>query len=62
MSRKKDPLKEIKNFWGDVVRDEEISIQHRLKASELLIKLDEGGASGDGEEKRVVIICGEDEL
>lgn len=63
MSRKKDPLKEIKNFWGDVVRDEEISIQHRLKASELLIKLDEGGGNGgDGEEKRVVIICGEDEL
>ena len=59
MSRKKDPLKEIKQFWGDVVRDEEISIQHRLKASELLIKLEDGtGGINEG----MVIISGEDEL
>ncbi len=59
MSRKKDPLKEIKDFWGNVVRDEEISIQHRLKASELLIKLEDGNG---GENEGTVIISGEDQL
>lgn len=58
MSRKKDPLKEIKSFWGDVVKNEEISIQHRLKASELLIKAGED-STGDNP---VVVIWGEDEL
>ena len=60
MSRKKDPLKEIKNFWGDVVKNEEISIQHRLKASELLVKVGEDNEKDDGE--IVVIIEGEDNL
>ena len=60
MSRKKDPLKEIKNFWGDVVKNEEISIQHRLKASELLVKVSDDGEKEDGE--IVVIIEGEDNL
>ena len=60
MSRKKDPLKEIKTFWGDVVKNEEFSIQHRLKASELLVKVgeDDSGEGGVG----VIIIEGENQL
>lgn len=62
MSRKKDFFKEIKKFWNDVVNDEEISIQHRLKASELLIKA--GGENGENGENNmiVVVIEGESEL
>jgi len=50
-------MEQMKNFWGSVVEDEEISIQHRLKASELLVKI-----QGEGEESGVVVISGEDEL
>lgn len=59
MSRKKDPMKEIKAFWGDVVKNEEISIQHRLKASELLIKLEDDSGDNDG---GTVVIKGEESL
>ena len=59
MSRKKDPMKEIKAFWGDVVKNEEIRIQHRLKASELLIKLEDDNGDNDG---GTVVIKGEESL
>ncbi len=57
MAKKKNMMEQMKNFWGSVVEDEEISIQHRLKASELLVKI-----QGEGEESGVVVISGEDEL
>ncbi len=54
--KKKSIIDEIKRFWGDVVNNEEVSIQHRLKASELLLKVT------DETENEAVKICGEEEL
>ncbi len=54
--KKKSIIDEIKRFWGDVVNNEEVSIQHRLKASELLLKVT------DEAQNEAVKICGEDEL
>ena len=54
----RDTLENVRKFWESVMEDEEINIQHRLKASELCLKLKEEG----GEENRVIIISGEDEL
>lgn len=53
-----DTLKNVRKFWESVMADEEINIQHRLKASELCLKLREEGGEADA----VVIISGEDEL
>lgn len=54
--KKKSIIEEIKRFWGDVVNNEEVSIQHRLKASELLLKVT------DEAQNEAVKICGEEEL
>lgn len=56
-SAKKNLVDTIKTFWGNVVENEEISIQHRLKASELLIKME-----GENTQNEAVVISGEDDL
>ncbi len=56
-SAKKNLVDTIKTFWGNVVENEEISIQHRLKASELLIKME-----GENIGNEAVVISGEDDL
>ena len=58
MARTKNEVKRVKNFWQSVMEDEEINIQHRLKASELCIKL----SSETVNENQVVIISGEQEI
>ncbi len=54
----RDTLENVRKFWESVMEDEEINIQHRLKASELCLKLKED----KGETDAVVIISGEEEL
>lgn len=56
--RERDTLKNVREFWESVMSDEEINIQHRLKASELCLKLKEDSS----ETESVVFISGEDEL
>ncbi len=58
LARTKNEVKRVKNFWQSVMEDEEINIQHRLKASELCIKL----SSETVNENQVVIISGEQEI
>ena len=58
MARTKNDVKRVKDFWQSVMEDEEINIQHRLKASELCIKL----SSETATENQVVIISGEQEI
>lgn len=58
MARTKNDVKRVKDFWQRVMEDEEINIQHRLKASELCIKL----SSETVNENQVVIISGEQEI
>lgn len=54
----KNVMDEIKNFWEKVINDEEVNIQHRLKASELCLKLKDESACTEP----VVIISGEEEI
>lgn len=56
--RERDTLSNVRRFWESVMEDEEINIQHRLKASELCLKLKEDG----GETDAVVFISGEEDL
>lgn len=58
MARTKNDVKRVKDFWQSVMEDEEINIQHRLKASELCIKL----SSETVNENQVIIISGEQEI
>lgn len=58
LARTKNDVKRVKDFWQSVMEDEEINIQHRLKASELCIKL----SSETVNENQVVIISGEQEI
>lgn len=58
LARTKNDVKRVKDFWQSVMEDEEINIQHRLKASELCIKL----SSETATENQVVIISGEQEI
>lgn len=57
--KKENFVDDIKNFWESVINDDEISIQHRLKASELRLKIDD---SEDVDSLPVVFISGEDEI
>ncbi|MBR6766147.1 MAG: hypothetical protein IKM06_06650 [Clostridia bacterium] len=52
-------VSKIKRFWQDVMEDESVNVQYRLKASELVLKTEEDTKR---EEKEVVIISGEDKL
>jgi hypothetical protein len=58
LARTKNDVKRVKDFWQSVMEDEEINIQHRLKASELCIKL----SSETVNENQVIIISGEQEI
>jgi hypothetical protein len=49
----------IKRFWKDVMEDESVNIQYRLKASELVLKMTEDSQK---QESEVVIISGEEKL
>jgi hypothetical protein len=55
----KASVSKIKKFWQEVMEDESVNVQYRLKASELVLKTEEDTRS---ERKDVVIISGEDKL
>ncbi len=59
MAKKKKEIQAVKEFWQSVMDDEEINIQHRLKASELCLKLTQ---DGEGEVNQVVVFTGEKEI
>ena len=56
--KSKTLLKKVSSFWREVMNDESVNIQYRLKASEVCLKLKEAEEGEGG----VVIISGEDEL
>jgi len=58
-SKKKTDIEQVKKFWHQVMDDDEINIQHRLKASELCLKLNQENSEATDQ---VVIICGEKEI
>lgn len=51
--KRKNDIQEVLEFWKSVMDDDEINIQHRLKASELCLKLSED--QKEGEEHQVII-------
>ncbi len=57
--KKKSDIQQVVDFWKSVMDDDEINIQHRLKASELCIKLSQENGEEDVSQ---VIICGENEI
>lgn len=52
-------MDDIKEFWENVINDNEIAIQHRLKASELRLKLNDNDQIDSAP---VVFIFGENEI
>ena len=59
MPRRKKEIQAVKEFWQKVMEDEEINIQHRLKASELCAKISQESESNIAE---VVVFTGEKDI
>ncbi len=59
MARRKKEIQAVKEFWQKVMDDEEINIQHRLKASELCVKLSQ---ENETEASQVVVFTGEKDI
>lgn len=57
--KSKSDIQAVKEFWKSVMDDDEINIQHRLKASELCLKLSEDQKESEANQ---VIIYGENEI
>lgn len=59
MARRKKEILAVKEFWQKVMDDEEINIQHRLKASELCAKLSQ---ENEMDKNQVVVFTGEKDI
>lgn len=59
MAKGKKEIQAVKEFWHSVMEDEEINIQHRLKASELCLKLSQ---ETETDTNQVVVFTGEKEI
>ena len=59
MPRRKKEIQAVKEFWQKVMDDEEVNIQHRLKASELCAKLSQ---ENESEVDKVVVFTGEKDI